>query len=160
MQTRETHQAAIPEAGVVSGGHADQSMQRTERQPCVVVAEDDAAMRSLLVEELRRDGCEVIEATDGEELVDCLATVYFESDDSGATVDLIVSDLRMPRLTGMDVLCVLRLAHRRTPFILITGFGDEGIRSEARELGAAAVLDKPFEVDELRAAIRRVVPRC
>ena len=126
----------------------------------VLIADDDADSRNALSLLLSGWGYEVIEATDGEELVDCLATVYFESDDSGATVDLIVSDLRMPRLTGMDVLCVLRLAHRRTPFILITGFGDEGIRSEARELGAAAVLDKPFEVDELRAAIRRVVPRC
>jgi DNA-binding response OmpR family regulator len=126
----------------------------------VVVAEDDAAMRSLLAEELRRDGCEVIEATDGEDLVDCLATVYYESGGSGASVDLIVSDLRMPRLTGMDVLCVLRLARRKTPFILITGFGDEAIRTEARELGAVAVLDKPFDVDELRAAIHRVVSRC
>jgi DNA-binding response OmpR family regulator len=126
----------------------------------VVVADDDAAMRGLLAEELRRDGCEVIEATDGEDLVDCLARVYFESDDRGASVDLIVSDLRMPRLTGMDVLCVLRLARRETPFILITGFGDEGVRTEAREMGAVAVLDKPFEVDELRAAIHGVVSRC
>lgn len=131
-----------------------------KRPPCVVIAEDDAAMRFMLAEELRRDGCEVIEATNGEELLDCLATVFFETDDPAATVDLIVSDLRMPKLTGMDVLCVLRLARRKTPLILITAFGDEDTRSEARELGAVAVLDKPFEVDDLRAAIHEAIPRC
>jgi DNA-binding response OmpR family regulator len=130
------------------------------RSPCVVVAEDDDAMRCMLAEELRRDGCEVIEAANGEELLDSLATVFFESDDPGRTIDLIVSDLRMPKLTGMDVLCVLRLARRNTPLILITAFGNEDTRSEACELGAVAVLDKPFDVDDLRAAIREAVSQC
>ena len=150
MQTAESHHAAAAVA------EASPAMRR----PCVVVAEDDAAMRCLLAEELRRDGCEVIEVADGEELLDCLATACFASGRAAAPVDLIVSDLRMPKLTGMDVLCVLRLARRKTPLILITAFGDEAIRAEARELGASAVLDKPFDVDELRAAIQRVISRC
>jgi len=64
----------------------------------------------------------------------------------------------MPGLTGLDVLAILRCANRTTPVILITAFGDEATHAEGRELGAVAVLDKPFNVQELRTAVVGAMP--
>ena len=62
--------------------------------------------------------------------------------------DLILSDLRMPALTGLEVLEFLHdLPH--PPFICMTAFGDPQTHETARKLGAAATIDKPFDLDEL-----------
>jgi DNA-binding response OmpR family regulator len=71
---------------------------------------------------------------------------------------LIVADIRMPGLTGLDVLAILRCANCTTPVILITAFGDEATHAEGRELGAAAVFDKPFNVEDLRSAVVETMP--
>jgi len=60
-------------------------------------------------------------------------------------------------MLGSEVLAGLRDIHWPTPFILITAFGDEKTHQRALDLGAKAVLDKPFDLDELRKAIGEVV---
>lgn len=121
------------------------------RRAQVLVAEDDPEMRALLASCLRRDGYSVIEVSDGAELLDrlgdCLALPY------AASPDLIVSDLRMPGASGMQVLAGLNSAGSRTPLVLITAFGDEETHRTANALGAAAVLDKPLDLDELRDTV-------
>jgi DNA-binding response OmpR family regulator len=117
----------------------------------VLVAEDDADMRELLASVLRKDGYDVIEARDGWQLLQYLATHTPAVDDS--PVDLVISDIRMPGKNGLDVLAGLRFADSSTPVILITGFGDLQTHLEARRLGATAVLDKPFDLDQLRSVV-------
>ena len=73
--------------------------------------------------------------------------------------DVIVSDERMPGVLGSEVLAGLREAQWPTPFILITGFGDEKTHQEAFRLGASAVFDKPFDLDDLRQTIADVLQR-
>jgi DNA-binding NtrC family response regulator len=72
--------------------------------------------------------------------------------------DVLVSDVRMPGLGGLDVLRGLRHCEWANPVILITAFGDEATHLEAVRLGAAAVLDKPFDVDDLRAILLATFP--
>ena len=116
----------------------------------VLLAEDDDAFRRLLAGALRRGGFEVIEARDGRELVDRLASLLPGAGPSdGMPIDLIVSDIRMPGITGLDVLDKLRLADWATPVILITAFGDNATRAEAIRLGAT-MFDKPFDLSDLR----------
>jgi len=119
------------------------------RRRHVLVAEDDTRMRQLLAAMLRRAGFEVTEAKNGAELLDCIGNL-------GATptrsIDLIISDIRMPMLSGLDVLTEARWDRWDIPVILITAFGDEDTHAEARRLGAAAVFDKPFELDVIRSA--------
>jgi CheY-like chemotaxis protein len=119
----------------------------------VLVAEDDADTREALVHALRRDGYEVIEAHNGWELLQYLATQDADVRDGGQ-VDLVISDVRMPGKNGLDILAGLRWANGSTPFILITGFSDLQMRAEARRLGAAALLAKPFELDQLRSVVQ------
>lgn len=121
----------------------------------VLLAEDQPQMRSLLCGMLIRDGYEVIEVEDGPSLLRALISGLLE--EQARAPDLIITDVRMPGLTGLEVLARLRREDWDTPIILITAFGDEELHAEATRLGATRVLDKPFELDELRGAVRELL---
>jgi CheY-like chemotaxis protein len=121
----------------------------------VLVAEDDAAMRDLLVSTLRDDGHEIIEARDGVDLLRQLASLDAATAD--LPVDVIVSDVRMPGTSGLEALTILRRFSRSLPVVLITAFGDLATHAEAQRLGAAAVFDKPFDLDELRSTVSALI---
>ncbi len=77
---------------------------------------------------------------------------------NGGPVDVVVSDIRMPGASGLDLLAGLRRDDWTTPVVLITAFGDPGGRhAEAYRLGADAVLDKPLDVDDLRLVVQTLV---
>jgi DNA-binding response OmpR family regulator len=121
----------------------------------IILAEDDPEMRALLAVPLREDGYEVVEACDGVELI--RAIHRFEM--APLSMGLIITDIRMPGFTGIEMLEYLHYAGLRVPVIVMTGFGDARTHAEARELGATMVLDKPFDVDHLRAAVQRILPQ-
>lgn len=123
------------------------------RASLVLIADDDDAMRSLLRTSFRRRGFEVAECRDGRELKSRL-----QSEAQGLpTPSLIVSDLRMPGVSGLDVLHWLGRARLDIPFILITAFGDPQTHKRAKALGAAAVVDKPFELEDFHAKVAEVL---
>ena len=123
------------------------------RSPRVLLAEDDDAMRALVAEALTDLGYEVIEATDGEDALpwppEDPSSDWFEFD-----VDLIISDYRMPRLDGLDLLALARRGHHTVPVIIISAFADIDLQQQAASLGAAAVLAKPFALADLVEAVR------
>lgn len=121
----------------------------------ILLAEDDPAMRAMVARALRREGYEVCEVQDGTELLERLADRMLRP---FWDVDLIVSDVRMPGKTGLDVLTGLRKSDWSMPVILITAFGEQAIHTEAKRLGAAKVLDKPFDLDALTDAVKAIVP--
>ncbi|MDP1826449.1 MAG: response regulator [Archangium sp.] len=116
--------------------------------PQVLLAEDDAELRRFLCDVLRKKGYAVTEAASGDDLLERL----WERSHAPAPFDLIVSDVRMPGLTGLEVLDGLRDDFEPsigdTPVIFITAFGDAEVHEEARDM-RAIVFDKPFDVDEL-----------
>jgi CheY-like chemotaxis protein len=122
----------------------------------VLVAEDDYEMRRVVAAALREAGYQVFEVSDGDELERFLRTGRV--DKQPLAVDLIVSDIRMPGTSGLTALADLRSEDWATPVILITAFGSPQTYREARRLGAATLLDKPFELDELVHAVRSIVP--
>jgi CheY-like chemotaxis protein len=111
-------------------------------------------MRRLVVQALRDDGYEVREAEDGGRLLVQVAAHYQTPD---ADVDLIISDVRMPICTGLQILQALRDARWTIPVILMTAFGDDGTRERAEGL-AAVFFDKPFALADLRTAVKNVLP--
>jgi len=125
----------------------------TRREPTVLLIEDDTEMREMLATALRRDGCIVIEAADGDDALEWLGIGILDGEPSHLPA-LIVSDIRLPYFTGLDILEGISISPRRTPVILITGFGDEETHARAAELGAVCVLDKPFSMEALRSAVR------
>ena len=122
----------------------------------ILVAEDDEEMRSAVVETLRNDGYEVSEAFDGGRLLIALARKYHVEETH--PIDLLISDVRMPVCTGVQILEQMRAASSSLPVILMTAFGDEATREQARLLGAV-LFDKPFSIDDLRTAVACLLRR-
>ncbi|MGH7293806.1 MAG: response regulator transcription factor [Polyangiaceae bacterium] len=125
--------------------------------PRVLVAEDDPDMRHLVVEALRKDGYIVSEASDGGRMLVSLAREYDASTGTQAP-DLVVSDIRMPVCSGIQILEQLRAARWHVPVILMTAFGDTATRERAQSLGAV-LFDKPFDIDDLRTAVANLLRR-
>jgi CheY-like chemotaxis protein len=123
----------------------------------VLVAEDDASLRRMIAAVLRGDGYDVVEAGDGLELLGQIEAIL-AGGRARSDEFVILADVNMPGLTGMDVLAILRCASAAPAVILMTAFGDREVHAEARELGAAAVLDKPFNLDTLRAIVVEAGP--
>lgn len=110
-------------------------------------------MRLLVLETLEQDGFVVEAVPDGGRL---LVEVSHQIARRLEGVDLIVSDVRMPVVSGFQIIEALRAAHCWTPVILMTAFGDDAARAHAEKLGAL-LLDKPFRLDELRLAARTLL---
>jgi CheY-like chemotaxis protein len=127
------------------------------RSPRVIVAEDFADFRQVVVVALRGLGFKPLEARTGAELLDHLGDAML-SDDPALRPHLIVSDIRMPGLTGLEILAGLRQAGWGTYIVLMTAYADVETRAEARRLGADALFAKPFEIDDLLTAIVNMPP--
>jgi len=115
----------------------------------VLVADDEAEIRAIVGEHLRRQGIDVLEAVDG---LETLVHVRRHNPDA------IVLDLRMPRLGGLEALKRIREFNPHVVVVVITGFGDTDVKREALSLGARAVLSKPLDLPKLVATLRSEGP--
>jgi DNA-binding NtrC family response regulator len=116
----------------------------------VLVAEDDRVARDLLCEILRGEGFEVDAVDDGAGAVERAVAGRY---------DLVVSDVRMERSGGLDVLKAFTERAPGTPVILITAFGDVTGAMEAIQRGAYDYVSKPFNVEELKLTVGRALER-
>jgi CheY-like chemotaxis protein len=117
----------------------------------VLVAEDDDALRTLVVRTLEACGCSTCEARDGGELVDLLDRAR---DEPHLRPDVLITDVRMPKLSGLGALLALRKANWNLPVVVMTAVQDETIDTVALRLGAVGVLHKPFDLDDLMTAVQ------
>ena len=139
----------------VTGGAPNVAVAVGPKKANVLVAEDDPDMRRLVAAVLRAAGHRVVEATDGMQILDRIESTIWSA--RPHLFDVIVTDVHMPGLSGLDVLAALRCTRWTTPVILITAFGDEETRSEARALGAIDILDKTFNPENLKIAVIRAL---
>ncbi len=116
----------------------------------VFLADDDDDMRALIRVALERDGCDVVEARDGAELIDLLGLTV---EHPTAQPDVVVTDVRMPHFSGLGVLRTLRQAQWSVPVILVTVDPGPAVQSDARQWGAVAVFRKPFDIEDLCTAV-------
>ena len=123
-------------------------MNGPERPLRVALADDQALVRAGLRALLERSGITVVfEAEDGQALLDTLST---------RSVDVVLSDIRMPGLDGIAALRELRDEGDRTPVLLLTTFDDSDLLLHARDAGAQGFLLKDAAPDDLHEAILRV----
>ncbi len=123
-----------------------------ERAPRILVADDDPDIRAELSAALAEDGCLVIEARDGYELLGLLAA----SAGAGVgqpTYDAIVTDIMMPGFSGLDVLTAVRRHIIGGPVVVVTAFGDAKTCRAGVALGTVSVLKKPFDLDDIRTTL-------
>jgi DNA-binding NtrC family response regulator len=127
---------------------AEQNAPVTGQHVRVLVVDDDPEMRALLLDELQRDGYEVVEAADGAEAVLACRAGQF---------DVILMDKNMPGPSGIDLLPGFIRSCPRSRIIMMTAFGDVPSYVEAAEKGAVDFLFKPFRIDEMKGAIRKAL---
>lgn len=117
----------------------------------ILIADDDAAMRTVVADTLETDGYRVRVASSGRAFLDAIVSI-----DGGQHamdgVDLVVIDNRMPGMTGLEALRRLRRTERTTPAILMTAYPGPEVEAEATGLDAT-VLPKPFSRADLSAAV-------
>ena len=114
----------------------------------IVLAEDSTDLRRLLAFALERVGHRVIPVATGAALIATVRRLIADSE----PLRLIVTDVRMPSLGGLEAARVLRAAGHATPLIFMTAYSDAWSRAQAAELGAL-LLDKPISLVALRRAV-------
>ncbi len=114
----------------------------------VLIADDDRLVRSMLRDVLAGLGHQVLEAENGEEAV---ARVERERPDA------LIVDFLMPRLSGLDVLRLLRGSGRGLPVVLLTAISDASVRAAGGEETPDAILEKPFTRRGVKRALARAL---
>ena len=117
---------------------------------CILVAEDDASIRSVLADVLQAQGYAVLTAADGAEALELLLT---------RRVDLALLDINMPRINGFKLLRIMAKECPGIPSIVLTAHGEEQDRVKGLENGADDYVVKPFSTAELLARIAAVLRR-
>ena len=115
----------------------------------LLLADDDLDFLSLAAESLRKDGYLVDEVSDGLELLRRSTADHLHA----AGIDVIISDVLMPGASGMSMLMQINQMKSPPPVVMITGCRDTDVHLWAQQLGAVAVFDKPFELDDLRTLL-------
>ncbi|MCU0312798.1 MAG: response regulator transcription factor [Solirubrobacteraceae bacterium] len=120
-----------------------------ERAQRILLVDDEESIRTLLSYPLRKDGYEVVIAQDGLEALDRFRQTSF---------DLVVLDVMMPRLDGLEVCRQLR-ARSTVPIIMLTAKTEEVDKVVGLELGADDYITKPFSVREFRSRVKAALRR-
>lgn len=117
-----------------------------ESKGTILIADDEANMRKVLAAMLRREGYEVLTVSDGAEALDIMQK---------ASIDVVLTDLRMPKIDGMELLRRVLEEFDGIPVVMLTAHGSVDTAVNAMKLGAFDYLSKPFDKDELRLVIKK-----
>jgi two-component system response regulator PilR (NtrC family) len=131
-------------------GAPDAVSGATLKRPRVLVVDDERSLRELLSIVLTREGYEVTSAESGRQALALLEK---------HPVDLLISDIRMPDLNGVDVLRAAKQSDPDVPVVMMTAFASTETAVEALRLGASDYVTKPFDVDELKIVVRHALER-
>lgn len=134
--------------------HRNQGATTEKKERLILLVEDDDRLREMIGAVLRSEGYEVVELTDGMEGLNYLGASLLLDDDRRCP-DLVISDIRMPTFSGLDLLVGLRDQADSPPVMLVTAVKGEEIRREARRLGASCVVSKPFDIDSFLYAVEQ-----
>ena len=124
------------------------ALQMEDSLVTILVVDDEALVRHSLEAGLRRHGYWLLQAEDGDEALNILAT---------EPVDLVVTDLAMPRREGLETIIEIRRRYPHVKVIALSGVFGGLCLDMARQLGAAAALAKPVQIDVLRRTVDAVL---
>ena len=118
------------------------------KKSSVLVVDDEDALRTVLSNELTNEGYDVTNAADGDDAIGELQKSAF---------DLILLDIKMPRMNGFEVLKFVKEHHPATKVVMLTGFADLKNAIESKKLGADDFVSKPYDLVDLLTTIERVL---
>jgi two-component system response regulator PilR (NtrC family) len=133
-------------SSTAAAAHAETPANENTAKPRILIVDDEPSMREMLRIVLRRDGYDVIVAANGTQAIDLLQR---------ERVDFLLSDIRMPDLSGVEVLRAAKEANRDVVAVMMTAFASTDTAVEAMRLGAVDYFTKPFNMDELRLKVRQ-----
>ena len=114
----------------------------------ILVCDDQELMRDSLAAILARDGHEVVAAGDGPQALQRIAA---------GRVDLLITDLKMPKMTGIELLTEAKKLRAEMPVVLMTAFATVQTAVEAMRLGAYDYIQKPFDAEEVKMLVERTL---
>jgi DNA-binding NtrC family response regulator len=114
----------------------------------VLVVDDEDTLRTVLSQELKGEGYDVETAADGQLAIDTLKEKQF---------DLVLLDIKMPNVSGFEVLKYIKQDHPSLKVIMLTGFADLKNAIESKKLGAEDFVSKPYDLVDLLTTIERVL---
>lgn len=118
--------------------------------PVVLVVDDSGIVRRQVINALGKTGLRVIEASDGQQALELIET---------QTISLLITDINMPRMSGVELLMTLAERGLRVPTIVLTSESEVATLREARSAGALAWITKPFDPEHLSSAVVRALTR-
>src|SRR2546427_5981799 len=118
----------------------------SEKKPRILIVDDDPGQRSLLDSFLKGQGFETVPVPSGERALDVLRAQDFS---------MMISDVRMPGISGLETLRRARKEHAILPVLLVTAYADVRDAVGAMRDGALNYLSKPIDLDELLASVRQ-----
>jgi DNA-binding response OmpR family regulator len=124
--------------------------------PRVILADDDEELRGALAGALERSGYDVVPLEDGAELSDYFELIHPPSVRQHQP-DLVITDVRMPGRSGLEVMRQARLLGLTCPVILFTAWGDDTVRETAHRMGQTVVVDKPAEHHAVLRQVRELL---
>ena len=122
-------------------------------RPKVLIVDDEPEVLALLVGDVEDLGFEVVQAANGRDALDTLCVCQ----GSGAPVDAVVSDIKMPVMDGLSALAEARKLGFRTPFIFLTGYADKEKAIAVLKLGAIDFFEKPLDRRLMLESLRQAV---
>jgi len=114
----------------------------------ILVVDDEESLRTVLSSELINEGYEVRTAADGDDAIVEMRNADF---------DLVLLDIKMPRMNGFEVLKHIKENHARSKVVMLTGFADLKNAIESKKLGADDFVSKPYDLVDLLTTIERVL---
>jgi DNA-binding NtrC family response regulator len=115
----------------------------------ILIVDDQEVMRDSLAATLAREGHEVVAASDGPAAIDRLGAPM--------RCDLLITDLKMPKMTGVELLQAARKLRPEMPVIVMTAFATVATAVEAMKQGAYDYIQKPFDGDEIKLLVDRTL---
>lgn len=118
----------------------------------VLVVDDEDSIRTLLRKTLTQAGYDVEEAEDGGRAVEVLG-----SGDNPLMLDVIICDIRMPRIDGVEAIGYFRTQYPSLPVIVLTGYHDEHLAQSLRQQGVVLWLEKPAEREQILSSVAQAI---
>jgi CheY-like chemotaxis protein len=115
-----------------------------------LIAEDDDTLRELLVRALGEDGHVLTESADGATALDALS-------ESNGEFDLLLSDVKMPKVDGIELALATGRNHPNIAIMLMTGYAEQRERAHGLDALVQDVIFKPFSIEQIKGAVREAL---
>ena len=120
----------------------------------IMIVDDEESIRKALRLTLKKDGYDVVEADDGAKGIETIG-----ADDNPLMVDVVICDIRMPKINGLEAIAYFRQQYPSVPVIVLTGYPDIQLATDLLKQGVVDYLVKPVERNQLVACVERAMER-